>query len=103
VPRQPELNSQHLGSRKRAFENLVKALVEARKNATPPLTQADLARLLCKRHQSQVAKLEMLERELKLDDLVLWARAVGEDPAQLLRAFEEDLAPGNRRSGSKRS
>jgi transcriptional regulator with XRE-family HTH domain len=68
----------------------VNTLATARKNATPPLTQADLARLLSKRHQSQVAKLETLERELKLDDLVLWARAVG---ARLLLAFEEDLTP----------
>lgn len=100
VPDHLEFNPRAGGSRKTAFANLVSRLVAARKSATPPITQADLARLLRKRHQSQIAKLEVMERELRLDDLVLWARAVGQDPAELIRAFEDDLLP--RRTADKR-
>jgi transcriptional regulator with XRE-family HTH domain len=74
---------------KKALENLVERLAKARRKAE--LSQAALAKLLGKKHQSFVAKVEAGERKLDLEDFVRWARAVGEDPSDMLKVFEDDL------------
>jgi transcriptional regulator with XRE-family HTH domain len=79
---------------KDALSKLVARLAAARRVAG--LTQKELATLLRKSSQSAVAKLENEERKLDLPDFVRWARAVGEDPHELLRQFERDLKVRNR-------
>lgn len=81
----------------KALRRLVIRLTDARKNADPRITQEALARQLKKSHQSAVAKIEIGEHELRLADFVRWARAVGEDPCELLMEFEENLAEEERK------
>jgi transcriptional regulator with XRE-family HTH domain len=72
-----------------ANKQLVERLSERRRQFQ--ITQAEMAKLLKRRNQSEVAKIESGERALRLQDLVRWARAVGENPGDLLVQFEEDL------------
>ncbi|MEJ6405097.1 helix-turn-helix domain-containing protein [Yoonia sp. 2307UL14-13] len=71
--------------RSKGHEALCEALIAARKTAS--LTQAELAaRLRC--HQSFVARVESGERRIDVIELIVLARALEADAAQLLQAAE---------------
>lgn len=73
-----------------AQATLVEALVQARKAAG--LSQAALAaRLRCQ--QSLIARIESGERRIDAVELVVLARAVGADPAAILRRLAEAVPP----------
>lgn len=78
-----------MSTEKKALEKLVDRLAEARRGKK--LTQVELARMLRKRHQSSIAKIEQYQKQLDLPDFVRWARAVDLDPSELLREFEQNL------------
>ena len=67
--------------RSRTHQALCAALVEARKGAK--LSQQELARRL-RRSQSFVAKIEVGERRLDVLEFIEIARALNQDPAELL-------------------
>lgn len=67
------------------YAQLRARLIEARKSAG--LTQVDLAGVL-KRHQSFVSKYENGERRIDPIELIEIARAIGFDPADLIRDLD---------------
>ncbi len=71
--------------RSSGHEALCDALIAARKAAG--LTQEQLAVRL-HQHQSFVARVESGERRIDVVELIVLARAIGADPAELLTAAE---------------
>ncbi len=66
------------------YADLIQGLVEARKSAG--LTQQDVADALGK-PQSYVAKIEGCERRLDIAEFVDYSKALGREPAELLRTI----------------
>ncbi|KGM46648.1 helix-turn-helix domain-containing protein [Pseudooceanicola atlanticus] len=79
--------------RRSGNEALRDALIAARKSTG--LTQAELAsRLRC--HQTFVARVESGERRIDVIELIVLARAFGEDASIFLTAAEEATEPDHR-------
>ena len=68
---------------------IIAALVTARTDTR--MTQRDVAARLGK-PPSYVGKVEAIERNLSVLEFVEWTRAVGVDPAQILRSAETAAA-----------
>lgn len=75
--------------RARLERKLCQLLIEARKTAG--LDQTKLGKAVG-RSQSFVSNYERAQRRLDLPDLILVCRAMGVEPAQLLRRLEGDQA-----------
>lgn len=70
---------------------VIDALVKAREAAG--MTQRDLAAKLGK-PPSFVGKVESIERNLSVLELIAWVRAVGADPIKILESATQYLDPG---------
>ena len=70
------------------YQAFIAVMVLARKEAN--ITQHELARRI-KKPQSFISKYERLERRLDVPEFIFVARALGIDPARLLRRVDKVL------------